>query len=142
MIFSWKLKLKHKMKNNKTLSSWENSRKQVNLKQKYKTRLINVTVTIRWTLLQNQVVSLCLELSIALHLLSIFSIQDGLRLLVATEDGVLYIYNFDPTEGGDLQLYKKYLLDDCGADQPDESKGTDSDKPGAGKNFPCYVDFV
>lgn len=71
-----------------------------------------------------------------------FSIQDGLRLLVATEDGVLYIYNFDPTEGGDLQLYKKYLLDDCGADQPDESKGTDSDKPGAGKNFPCYVDFV
>lgn len=65
-----------------------------------------------------------------------FSIQDGLRLLVATEDGVLYIYNFDPTEGGDLQLYKKYLLDDCGADQADASRGTDSDKPAAGKNFP------
>lgn len=65
------------------------------------------------------------------NVISIVYIQDGLRLLVATEDGVLYIYNFDPTEGGDLQLYKKYLLDDCGADQPDESKGTDSDKPGA-----------
>lgn len=71
----------------------------------------------------------------SIHTLHI-SIQDGLRLLVATEDGVLYIYNFDPTEGGDLQLYKKYLLDDCGADQADASRGTDSDKPAAGKNFP------
>ncbi|KAL1497703.1 hypothetical protein ABEB36_008619 [Hypothenemus hampei] len=53
------------------------------------------------------------------NVISIVYIQDGLRLLVATEDGLLYIYNFDSSEGGDLQLYKKYQLNDIGTDRPD-----------------------
>lgn len=40
-----------------------------------------------------------------------FSIQNQLRLLVATEDGVVYVYNFDSKEGGDLTLYKQHRLD-------------------------------
>lgn len=39
-------------------------------------------------------------------------IQQQLRLLVATEDGVLFVYNIDPNEGGDLTLYKQYSLED------------------------------
>lgn len=39
-------------------------------------------------------------------------IQQQQRLLVATEDGVLYVYNIDPNEGGDLTLYKQYSLED------------------------------
>ncbi|XP_066256237.1 WD repeat domain phosphoinositide-interacting protein 2 isoform X2 [Euwallacea similis] len=67
------------------------------------------------------------------NVISIVYIKDGLRLLVATEDGVFYIYNFDSNEGGDLQLYKTYQLDDCGSDQADAApKATDSDKPIAG----------
>lgn len=38
-------------------------------------------------------------------------IQNQLRLLVATEDGFLYVYNMDSNEGGDLTLYKQHRLD-------------------------------
>ncbi|XP_022916636.1 WD repeat domain phosphoinositide-interacting protein 2 isoform X2 [Onthophagus taurus] len=38
-------------------------------------------------------------------------IQNQLRLLVATEDGVLYVYNIDPNEGGDLSLKVQHRLD-------------------------------
>lgn len=31
---------------------------------------------------------------------------------MATEEAVLYVYNVDSTEGGDLILYKQHLLDD------------------------------
>lgn len=41
-----------------------------------------------------------------------YRIQQQQRLLVATEDGVLYVYNIDPNEGGDLTLYKDYNLED------------------------------
>lgn len=41
----------------------------------------------------------------------LFSIQNQLRLLVASEDGYLYVYNMDGNEGGDLTLYKQHRLD-------------------------------
>ncbi|CAG9773915.1 unnamed protein product [Ceutorhynchus assimilis] len=63
------------------------------------------------------------------NVISIVFIQDGLRLLVATEDGVLYIYNFDSNEGGDLQLYKKFQLEDLGSNHTDGETKTDKDSP-------------
>ncbi|KAJ8980447.1 hypothetical protein NQ317_001620 [Molorchus minor] len=45
------------------------------------------------------------------NVISIVTIQHQLRLLVATEDGVLYVYNLDRNEGGDLVLYKQHKLD-------------------------------
>ncbi|XP_018563857.1 WD repeat domain phosphoinositide-interacting protein 2 isoform X2 [Anoplophora glabripennis] len=56
------------------------------------------------------------------NVISIATIQQQLRLLVATEDGVLYIYNIDRNEGGDLVLYKQHRLDDI----PNASTGADS----------------
>lgn len=32
--------------------------------------------------------------------------------MVATEEGILFVYNFDPNEGGDLTLYKQFSLED------------------------------
>ncbi|XP_056638503.1 WD repeat domain phosphoinositide-interacting protein 2 isoform X2 [Diorhabda sublineata] len=43
--------------------------------------------------------------------IAIATIQHQLRLLVATESGVLYIYNIDPNEPGDAVLYKEHRLD-------------------------------
>ena len=37
-----------------------------------------------------------------------FSISRLPRLLVATADGYLYIYNIDPEEGGDCTLLKQH----------------------------------
>ncbi|CAH1116420.1 unnamed protein product [Phaedon cochleariae] len=45
------------------------------------------------------------------NVISIATIQQELRLLVATEDGVLYVYNIDKNEGGDLMLFKQHRLD-------------------------------
>ncbi|XP_066591712.1 WD repeat domain phosphoinositide-interacting protein 2 [Prorops nasuta] len=42
---------------------------------------------------------------------AIATIQKALRLLVASADGFLYIYNFDTTEGGDCTLLKQHRLD-------------------------------
>lgn len=61
-----------------------------------------------------------------------FRIQQQLRLLVATEDGVLYVYNVDQTEGGDLVLYRQHRLDGA----PDDSAGKDLDKVDSGKRSP------
>lgn len=66
-------------------------------------------------------------------LLFFISIQDSLRLLVATEDGFLYIYNINSTEGGDMLLYKKFQLGDTAVDQVDEAKATGQDATGPGK---------
>ncbi|KAJ8959749.1 hypothetical protein NQ314_006178, partial [Rhamnusium bicolor] len=59
------------------------------------------------------------------NVISIATIQQQLRLLVATEDGGLYVYNLDSSEGGDLVLYKQHKLDghpegaSKGPDKPD-----------------------
>ncbi|KAK9703032.1 hypothetical protein QE152_g29568 [Popillia japonica] len=45
------------------------------------------------------------------NVIAITIIQNQLRLLVATEDGFLYVYNMDSNEGGDLTLYKQHRLD-------------------------------
>jgi len=37
-----------------------------------------------------------------------FRIQKVLRLLVASADGTLYVYNLDSNEGGDCTLLKQY----------------------------------
>ena len=37
-----------------------------------------------------------------------FSIQKMPRLLVASQDGYLYIYNLDPSEGGECTLLKQH----------------------------------
>ncbi|XP_075558198.1 autophagy-related 18a isoform X1 [Dermacentor variabilis] len=39
------------------------------------------------------------------------TIQKIPRVLVATKDGYLYVYNLDPVEGGDCTLYKQHRLD-------------------------------
>lgn len=39
------------------------------------------------------------------------TVQKVPRVLVATEDGYLYVYNLDPVEGGDCTLYKQHRLD-------------------------------
>ncbi|KAH1016288.1 hypothetical protein HUJ04_007533 [Dendroctonus ponderosae] len=60
-------------------------------------------------------------------------IGDGLRLLVATENGFLYIFNFDANVGGELQLYKTHQLDDLNGDQSDGGqKVASGDKAGSG----------
>lgn len=59
------------------------------------------------------------------NVISIATIQQQLRLLVATEDGVLYVYNMDTNEGGDLVLYKQHRLDDT----PDTTDGPRSSSP-------------
>ncbi|XP_050308496.1 WD repeat domain phosphoinositide-interacting protein 2 isoform X3 [Anthonomus grandis grandis] len=64
------------------------------------------------------------------NVISIANIQDGLRLLVATEHGYLYIYNFNANEGGDLQLYKKYNLDDIAVDITDGKSGDEKPMKG------------
>lgn len=40
--------------------------------------------------------------------ISVFRIQKMPRLLVASHDGYLYIYNLDPSEGGDCTLLKQH----------------------------------
>ncbi|XP_030746586.1 WD repeat domain phosphoinositide-interacting protein 2 isoform X2 [Sitophilus oryzae] len=76
------------------------------------------------------------------NVVSIVYITDGLRLLVATEDGVLYIYNFNSKEGGDLELYKKYQLDDVGCvDQADAAK-VDSQEGAAAGLLGSYAGIV
>ena len=41
-------------------------------------------------------------------LLFIFRIQKVPRLLVASQDGYLYIYNLDPNEGGECMLLRQH----------------------------------
>lgn len=41
--------------------------------------------------------------------------------MVASEDGYLYVYNMDGSEGGDLTLYKQHRLDG----RPEEISQTD-----------------
>ncbi|XP_050499553.1 WD repeat domain phosphoinositide-interacting protein 2 isoform X2 [Diabrotica virgifera virgifera] len=62
------------------------------------------------------------------NVISIATIQQQLRLLVATEDGTLYVYNIDPSEGGDLILFKEHRLDGA-----PENPGKSSDKTDIGK---------
>ncbi|KAK4874624.1 hypothetical protein RN001_013984 [Aquatica leii] len=45
------------------------------------------------------------------NVIAITTIQNQLRLLVASEDGTLYVYNLDGNEGGDLTLLKQHRLD-------------------------------
>ncbi|XP_063240637.1 WD repeat domain phosphoinositide-interacting protein 2 isoform X2 [Bacillus rossius redtenbacheri] len=45
---------------------------------------------------------------------AITAIQKVLRLLVASADGFLYVYNLDCAEGGDLSLLKQHRLDGRG----------------------------
>ncbi|KDR16597.1 WD repeat domain phosphoinositide-interacting protein 2 isoform X2 [Zootermopsis nevadensis] len=52
---------------------------------------------------------------------AITMIQKVLRLLVASADGTLYVYNLDTKEGGDCTLLKQFRLDDSprqGAELP------------------------
>lgn len=50
--------------------------------------------------------------------ININRIQNQLRLLVATEDNVLYVYNLDSNEGGDLTLLRQHRLDEKLEDSP------------------------
>lgn len=62
------------------------------------------------------------------------TIQKMLRLLVASTDGFLYVYNLDPNEGGDCVLIRQHRLDgrkDC-LDSPLLSP-TDSEKSSSPK---------
>ncbi|CAH0563417.1 unnamed protein product [Brassicogethes aeneus] len=61
------------------------------------------------------------------NVISIVTIQNQLRLLIATEDGVLYVYNVDSAEGGDLTLYKKHRIDEFEAGAASEVDGARSE---------------
>jgi hypothetical protein len=56
----------------------------------------------------------CLHIGIIIELFltalfpCFFRIQKVLRLLVASADGTLYVYNLDTNEGGDCTLLKQY----------------------------------
>jgi autophagy-related protein 18 len=45
--------------------------------------------------------------------------------LVATQEAILYVYNLDPNEGGDLTLYKQHRLSDL----HDSTRGTTTTEP-------------
>lgn len=45
-------------------------------------------------------------------------IQKSPRVLIASADGFLYIYNFDPVEGGDCTLIKQHRVDGCEDEKP------------------------
>lgn len=70
-------------------------------------------------------------------------IQQQQRLLVATEDGVLYVYNIDPNEGGDLTLYKQYSLEDGPGKEECMADGSRSSPRNieGGKGV-CYFTFL
>lgn len=51
------------------------------------------------------------------------------RVLVASADGFLYIYDFNEREGGECNLIRQHKLDDA-----DESRADDSFPPSAGKS--------
>ncbi|CAH1991020.1 unnamed protein product [Acanthoscelides obtectus] len=68
--------------------------------------------------------------------ISIAVIQQQLRLLVATEDGFLYVYNIDPNEGGDLMLAHTHKLDGMPTDV--RVKGTD--KPDGAHSAPQPIE--
>ncbi|KAJ8948650.1 hypothetical protein NQ318_022718 [Aromia moschata] len=59
------------------------------------------------------------------NVISIATIQQQLRLLVATENGSLYVYNLDQNEGGDLALYKHHRLDGTPESTSKDSDNTD-----------------
>jgi len=70
-------------------------------------------------------------------------IQKMPRLLVASQDGYLYIYNMHPTEGGECTLLKQHRLDgkiddSGGADKPLTSGGV-SGAGGAQLNYAASV---
>jgi len=53
-------------------------------------------------------------------------IQKAMRLLIASADGYVYIYAFNPVEGGDCTLLKQHRLDgkaDSGSENPQSSEG-------------------
>lgn len=45
---------------------------------------------------------------------------------MATEDGVLYVYNIDSAEGGDLTLHKQYSLEDVPGKEETDVDGSKS----------------
>ncbi|XP_068915388.1 WD repeat domain phosphoinositide-interacting protein 2 isoform X3 [Tenebrio molitor] len=59
------------------------------------------------------------------NVISIATAQNQLRLLVATQEAILYVYNLDPNEGGDLTLYKQHRLSDL----HDSTRGTTTTEP-------------
>ncbi|XP_077490454.1 autophagy-related 18a isoform X2 [Amblyomma americanum] len=73
------------------------------------------------------------------------TVQKIPRVLLATEDGYLYVYNLDPVEGGDCTLYKQHRLDgrdattappqsgDAGSDKATAAVGTTQPTPAARK---------
>ncbi|KAG8303148.1 WD repeat domain phosphoinositide-interacting protein 2 [Homalodisca vitripennis] len=73
------------------------------------------------------------------HVVGSLSLEEdtlAMRLLVASTDGFLYIYNLDPSEGGETSLVKQYRLDGktdlsevVGLAQADGSNATSSPKP-------------
>ncbi|CAH1793942.1 unnamed protein product [Owenia fusiformis] len=57
-------------------------------------------------------------------------IQKVLRLLVASQDGYVYIYNMDPGEGGECTLLRQHRLDGCQDNTPvTEASSSFQDKP-------------
>ena len=70
----------------------------------------------------------------ALH----FRIKKSLRVLLASEDGFLYMYNLDVNEGGDCQLIRQFRLTDLTPDlakQEQQNLEKDSNLPPPPQNL-------
>ncbi|KAK3593298.1 hypothetical protein CHS0354_031357 [Potamilus streckersoni] len=60
---------------------------------------------------------------------AITPVQKVLRLVVASLDGYLYIYNIDPNEGGECMLLRQHRLDGKDIEGLESPLGLEQDKP-------------
>ncbi|XP_018323285.1 WD repeat domain phosphoinositide-interacting protein 2 isoform X2 [Agrilus planipennis] len=72
--------------------------------------------------------------------IAITTIQNQLRLLVASEDGFLYVYNIDEKEGGDLTLLIQHRLDGRSEDSQRGRSQVDGGGLGSGRSEPQPID--
>ncbi|XP_014235192.2 WD repeat domain phosphoinositide-interacting protein 2 isoform X1 [Trichogramma pretiosum] len=79
---------------------------------------------------------------------AIATIQKVLRLLVASADGYLYVYNLDTQEGGDCTLFKQHRLDgkqdevDCAGIAASGSGETAATPPQSIQNTACLNSYA
>ncbi|XP_028331279.1 WD repeat domain phosphoinositide-interacting protein 1 [Gouania willdenowi] len=64
------------------------------------------------------------------NICALAAVQKLPRLLVASSDGCLYIYNLDPQDGGECVLVQKHRLFDSGEEQPEMKDGEKNPEDG------------
>lgn len=104
---------------------------------------LNMVVEMLWPL-QRTTLHLFSFLSFFKTINTIFfcSIQNQLRVLVATEDLYLYVYNIDSNESGELTLYKTHRLDNEKIDEKDDTDAVEQPTEPGKFDFVVVVCFV